>query len=452
MQTDTMPALGYGAEATYDPADDKLRLRTVSRLCAEDYQRAKAAGFQWAPKQGCFYASWTPERADLLEEWCGEIQDEGSTLEERAAERAERFEGYSERRERDGDAAHARVAAITDSIPLGQPILVGHHSERHARRDAKRIENGMRKAVKMWETAEYWQRRARAAVANAERKELPGVRTRRIAKLAADLRGFERERDERRYFRELWEKISRGESILRHKSTGELATLPECARYITSAESYGVPHKDAAASAADDAAVRAVAASAAEHYRTLEAERQRWVDHTEHRIAYEREALGLEGGADSGPLLYKAGGSVEYGGIRRAIERVANRNGATVSVRLQGYRASIPVEAVRDYHAPEDGAAAALPKPPPLLNYALADGEALAVRNPYYPDEPQRLGQISMTAAEYGKIPNDYKATRLAADGSHRVRSAMRGGSLALVYLTDGPRHARPVAQAQGAQ
>jgi hypothetical protein len=443
MQTDTMPALGYGAEATYDPADDKLRLRTVSRLCAEDYQRAKAAGFAWAPKQGCFFASWTPERADLLEEWCGEIQDEGSTLEERAAERAERFEGYSERREADGDAAHARVAAITDGIPLGQPILVGHHSERHARRDAKRIENGMRRAVKMWETAEYWQRRARAAVANAERKELPGVRTRRIAKLAADLRGFERDRDERRYFRELWEKLSRGETILRHKSTGELATLPECARYIALAESSGVPHRAAVKDPAlDDTAVRAVAASAAEHYRTLEAERQRWVDHTEHRIAYEREALGLEGADASAPLLYKAGGSVEYCGIRRTIERVANRGGATVSLRLRGYRASIPVDAVRDYQAP-DADAAALPKPPPILNYRLAEGETLAVQNPCR-EEHWVARQISMTTEEYGKIPNDYKATRLVADGSHRVRSAMRGGSLALVHLTDGPQHARP--------
>ncbi len=29
-------------------------------------------------------------------------------------------------------------------IPPGQPILVGHHSERRTRRDAQRIENGMK--------------------------------------------------------------------------------------------------------------------------------------------------------------------------------------------------------------------------------------------------------------------------------------------------------------------
>ena len=39
-------------------------------------------------------------------------------------------------------------------------VLVGHHSERHARRDQERIENGMRRAVRLWETSEYWSRRA----------------------------------------------------------------------------------------------------------------------------------------------------------------------------------------------------------------------------------------------------------------------------------------------------
>lgn len=35
---------------------------------------------------------------------------------------------------------------IADGIPFGQPILVGHHSEKHARRDAGRIDSNMRNA------------------------------------------------------------------------------------------------------------------------------------------------------------------------------------------------------------------------------------------------------------------------------------------------------------------
>lgn len=40
-----------------------------------------------------------------------------------------------------------RASRIADNIPLGQPILVGHHSERHARADQARIHSNMDKAV-----------------------------------------------------------------------------------------------------------------------------------------------------------------------------------------------------------------------------------------------------------------------------------------------------------------
>lgn len=146
--------------ATYSPEDNKLRLYASSRLDKETYERVKAAGFRWAPRQELFVAPmWTPSREDLLLELAGEIGDEDKTLVERQEERAERFTEYN--------------------IPLGQPILVGHHSERHARKDAERIENGMRRAVKMWDTAQYWKDRAAGAIQLAKYKERPDVRARR---------------------------------------------------------------------------------------------------------------------------------------------------------------------------------------------------------------------------------------------------------------------------------
>jgi len=44
---------------------------------------------------------------------------------------------------------------IMDNIPLGQPILVGHHSETHARRDANRIDSSMRRGVEESEKAKH---------------------------------------------------------------------------------------------------------------------------------------------------------------------------------------------------------------------------------------------------------------------------------------------------------
>lgn len=122
-----------GFSATYSPEDNKLRLYADSRLEAGLYERVKEAGFRWAPKQDLFVAPmWTPEREDLLMELCGGIDDEDVALVDRAQERALRFGDYSDSRAEDAQAAHSVVSAITQHIPLGQPILVGHHSERHA--------------------------------------------------------------------------------------------------------------------------------------------------------------------------------------------------------------------------------------------------------------------------------------------------------------------------------
>src|SRR5258707_10679155 len=87
---------------------------------------------------------------------------------------------------------------------FGQPILVGHHSERHARKDAERIENGMRKTVQMWQTARYWEQRAAGALHHAKYKALPGVRHRRIKGLEADKRKQERNKQEAEMWLKLW--------------------------------------------------------------------------------------------------------------------------------------------------------------------------------------------------------------------------------------------------------
>src|SRR6516162_9759127 len=175
--------------ATYSPEDNKLRLYSDARLGAETYARVKAAGFRWAPKQELFVAPmWTPDREDLLLELCGEIGDEDTSLVERQEQRAERFEELSDKRQADADRAKAAVDAIADQIPLGQPILVGHHSERHARRHAEQIENGMRRAVNLWKTSKYWADRAAGAIRHAKYKELPAVRARRIKTIEADRR------------------------------------------------------------------------------------------------------------------------------------------------------------------------------------------------------------------------------------------------------------------------
>ncbi|MGT6380924.1 DUF3560 domain-containing protein, partial [Escherichia coli] len=53
-------------------------------------------------------------------------------------------------------------------------------------------ENGMKRAVMLFERAEYWEERARSALLHAKYKERPDVRWRRIKKIEADLRKAEK--------------------------------------------------------------------------------------------------------------------------------------------------------------------------------------------------------------------------------------------------------------------
>lgn len=340
--------------ATYSPEDNKLRLSCFSRLSKDDYTKARSTGFIWAPKQEIFVAPmWTPDREDLLLEWCGQIEDEDKSLVERAEERADRFEDYSDKRKVDADNAHAAVASICDGIPLGQPILVGHHSERHARKDAERIENGMRKAIKLWETSKYWQDRARSAITHAKYKERPDVRARRIKGIEADKRKSERTRSEAETCIKFWtgklvgvakdgtktpieiteanrERIcnllgnsstlsfyaSRGIDGQSHYSGWDVLR-PDCDRYKN-------------CPAMTVAALQVVALN---HYDSVIERCNRWLAHYENRLTYERTMLEADGGTATDKKGPEKGGAVKcWASVRGCWSYIQKVNKVSVTV------------------------------------------------------------------------------------------------------------------------
>lgn len=69
------------------------------------------------------------------------------TRRERIEARLERRREWAESRERKAAEGFERARRIADNIPLGQPILVGHHSEGRHRRDIAKIDAGMRAGV-----------------------------------------------------------------------------------------------------------------------------------------------------------------------------------------------------------------------------------------------------------------------------------------------------------------
>jgi hypothetical protein len=82
------------------------------------------------------------------------------TYRERREARAERLREWADKREARAASDFEAVHTLADSIPFGQPILVGHHSERHARRDAQRIDSGMRRGIENANKAESMRSRA----------------------------------------------------------------------------------------------------------------------------------------------------------------------------------------------------------------------------------------------------------------------------------------------------
>lgn len=415
MTTETTAEIEYLGTASYSPDDNKIRIYPFARLAPEIYARVKAAGFGWAPKQGLFVAPmWTPEREDLATELCGEVGDEDKTLVERSEERAKRFDVYSDKREADAERAHDAVSAIADGIPLGQPILIGHHSEHRARKDAERIESGMRKAVKMWETSKYWTDRAAGALHHAKYKELPDVRARRIKGLEADLRKQKRIIESLAEADVFWnsdgitlESATRfaggaGPSFRLAKKEGDRPDFdqrPSAYDCLTG----GYPNLYAPRTLEEVITVgRHVYKGSISHH-------ARWMGHFENRLAYEKAMLDEQG----------------------ASHLIAPKK---------------------------------RPAQLPLLNYRQKE---ISTRSPYYShrEAPETLRQEEMTSEEFQRIYDESRGTR-TVDGTHRVRVCCfkrdEAGKIerfpsykatwVCVYLTDSKAHKKPEAPTSKAE
>lgn len=77
-------------------------------------------------------------------------------FEEKRERRTEAYERLANKHRQDSDSHYKAAKKIGDMIPFGQPILVGHHSERRHRRDIAKVDNNMRKSIEHSKTADYY--------------------------------------------------------------------------------------------------------------------------------------------------------------------------------------------------------------------------------------------------------------------------------------------------------
>ena len=83
-----------------------------------------------------------------------------NTYEERQEARRERYLERAEKARAESSEGWRRVREMSDAIPFGQPIHVGHHSEKGDRAYRARIEKTSEKAFRLNEKADYYEQKA----------------------------------------------------------------------------------------------------------------------------------------------------------------------------------------------------------------------------------------------------------------------------------------------------
>ncbi|MER6809962.1 DUF3560 domain-containing protein [Spirillospora sp. NPDC000708] len=111
---------------------------------------------------------------------------------ERAEDRAERYGARGHRALRAGLSRWQHNRERMSHIPMGQPILVGHHSERRHRNFLDKMHRSDGIAVKDMKRGEYWAARAAAAEKYRQHRENLPTTLRRIERLEAELRRMDR--------------------------------------------------------------------------------------------------------------------------------------------------------------------------------------------------------------------------------------------------------------------
>ena len=247
--------------ATYCPEDNKIRLYLSRRVDRQSYDYLCKVGYVATPKQDCsFAATWSIAAEDAAFDLIADdddIGDEDTSPAERAADRAERFAGYRDKRRSD---AHG----FADRYDSG-PSAVGFQSQARADRAARRLDRTRDRALCQWSKAEYWQTRTAGVIDHALHRSSAHVRRGRILEIEAEIRkqiaGYTPADGEKTFMQASWDD-PKGEQI---------------------------PHVFCGLG-------RGRYPVAVKHLESIKAGRARYIEHLNNRLIYENAMLENEGG------------------------------------------------------------------------------------------------------------------------------------------------------------
>lgn len=306
--------------ATYCPEDNKIRLYT-DRLERETFLWLRSLKFTATPKQDCsFVATWSPLAEDaalMLIAEGDDIGDEDQSPEDRAADRAERFSMYREKR-------RAEAHGLADRYDAG-PNAYGHQNAARAERLAARRDRIGRNACSQWSKAEYWQIRTAGVISHALYKSSPEVRRSRILRLEAEQRKHLATIAEAQQRYDAWQEVLNlpdADNALTFSEDGRKygadSVAVRKAYILANSGTWGLNYKHPRTgresslyshmtNSRDPITAREAATLAIGNRQRPE--RGRWADHYDLRLSYERQMLESEGGS-AGNVEMQPGGKV----------------------------------------------------------------------------------------------------------------------------------------------
>lgn len=205
-------AAATGDHLRVEHSGDGTVVYGTSRDDKQAIDALKGQGFKWSRSLGGWYLprTWNHSTRDVrvrgLQSRLGDRvhvehgsvarsgtgADRAQAQIDRAKEVADQQRARAERFRAESAAQDAAARRISDHIPFGQPILVGHHSEGRHRRDLARIESNSRKSIASHQAAQEAEGRARSAEARARMQTDPRAAARRLQRSEAELRSVQR--------------------------------------------------------------------------------------------------------------------------------------------------------------------------------------------------------------------------------------------------------------------
>lgn len=322
--------------ATYCPEDNKLRLY-VGRVPRDEYLKLRAEGWTALHKQreaggGDFVAIWTPDRRDTALDYAGIIEDEDMGPAERAADRAERFAGYREKRT-------TEAIGRADTFDAG-PTVHGFQSQARAERSAARHDRVAARACDAWSKAEYWQSRTAGVISHRLHLSSPSVRMGRIKELEAALRKVQASQLETVKWLERWSKPGLTLEEATHLANYDHCHIPRKAgdredfKHSPSAyDGLTNSHPTLYAPRTLEEVIDAVKAAHSACLPGIED----WIVHYSNRLAYETQMIEAQGGR-AAMVEMQVGGWIGQRQIRKVNKSPETGRVVSVTLKCRGSR------------------------------------------------------------------------------------------------------------------